>query len=142
MAPKQPPDQCVSYTDVDPLVIVHVVAAVALVASVVAVGVWGLARARQIGSADPGREGRSFAQLLQLSHTLVLATCLIGLAMVLEGRSSSDPLHARVYGPFMVVAIVAAYAYRTKVAVTNVRVFAITALVIAALGLMAFVTGG
>ena len=120
----------------------HVVAAVVLVASAVVVGVWGLARARTIAGREPGREGRAFAQLLQLSHTMVLATCLIGIALWVEGHRSSDPLHARVYGPFMAVAIVAAYAYRTKVAVTNVRVFAITALVIAALGLRAFATGG
>ncbi len=126
----------------DPLVTVHVIAAVALLASAIAVGAWGLARARRIGSPAAEREGRWFSQLLQLSHTLVLATGLLGLALLLEGHETEDPLHLRVYGPFMVVAIVAAYGYRTRNAVVNIRVFAAASLVIAALGLRAFWTGG
>ena len=120
----------------------HVVAAVALLAFTLLVGVWGMARARRIAAPDAGREGRWFAQALQLSHTMVLATGLLGLALLADGHRSSDPLHARVYGPFMLVAIVAAYAYRTRNATMNVRVFAIAALVVLALGLRAFVTGG
>jgi hypothetical protein len=128
---------------VDPLVTVHVVAAVALLAFSLLVGIWGLARARRIAAPQAaGREGRWFAQALQLSHTMVLAAGLLGLALLLEGHRSSDPLHARVYGPFMLVAIIAAYAYRTRDAIVNVRVFAIAALVVLALGLRAFVTGG
>lgn len=126
----------------DPLVIVHVVAAVALLALAIVVGSWGLARARHIAAPVATREGRWYAQVLQLSHTLVLATGLLGLALAVEGHRSDDPLHARVYGPFMLVAIVAAYAYRTRDAALNVRVFAIAALVVFALGLRAFVTGG
>lgn len=126
----------------DPLVIVHVVAAVALLALAIVVGVWGLARARRIAAPVSSREGRWFAQVLQLSHTLVVATGLLGLGLLAEGRRSSDSLHASVYGPFMLVAIVAAYAYRTENPVANVRVFAVTALVVFALGLRAFVTGG
>ncbi len=136
------PDRYVSYTPVDPVVIVHVVAAVALLVLAIVVGSWGLARARQIARPGDGREGRWFAQVLQLSHTFVLATGLLGLALMVEGHRSADPLHARVYGPFMLVAIVAAYAYRTRDAVLNVRVFAIAALVVFALGLRAFATGG
>jgi hypothetical protein len=136
------PDQSVSYTAVDPLVIVHVVAAVALLALAMVVGSWGLVRARQIAAPGSGREGRWYAQVLQLSHTLVLATGLLGLALLAEGHRSDDALHVRVYGPFMLVAIVAAYAYRTRDAVLNVRVFAIAAFVVFALGLRAFTTGG
>ncbi|MCW2921378.1 MAG: hypothetical protein JWL76_1252 [Thermoleophilia bacterium] len=126
----------------DPLVIVHVVAAVALLVLAIVVGVWGLVRARQIAAPVATREGRWYAQTLQLSHTLVLATGLLGIGLFVEGHRSDDPLHVRVYGPFMLVAIVAAYAYRTKDATLNVRVFAIAALVVFALGLRAFVTGG
>lgn len=136
------PDRSVSYTPVDPLVTVHVIAAVALLAFALLVGVWGLVRARRIAARDAGREGRWYAQALQLSHTMVLATGLLGLGLILEGHRSEDPLHAQVYGPFMLVAIVAAYAYRTRDAAMNVRVFAIAALVVLALGLRAFVTGG
>ena len=126
----------------NPLVTVHVAAAVALVVLAVLVGVWGLARSRAITSEDAVCEPRWFAQTLQLSHTLVLATGLLGIALLLEGHRSSDPLHARVYGPFMLVAIIAAYGYRTGDARQNLRVFAVASLVIAALGVRAFTTGG
>lgn len=135
------PDRYVSYTAVEPLVTVHVVAAVALLVLAMLVGVWGLVRAQKIAAPQHEREGRWYAQALQLSHTMVLATGLLGIALLAEGHRSSDPLHARVYGPFMLVAIVAAYAYRTRNAIANVRVFAIAALVVLALGLRAFVTG-
>lgn len=126
----------------DPLVTVHVVAAVALVAAAVVVGTWGLARSRRLASSLAERESKAFAQVLQLSHTLVLATGLLGVALLVEGHQVADPLHVRVYGPFMLVAIIAAYGYRTKSARQNVRVFAIASFVIAALGLRAFWTGG
>jgi ABC-type molybdate transport system substrate-binding protein len=71
----------------------------------------------------------------------VLATGLLGLALLAEGHRAHDPLHARVYGPFMLVAIVAAYGYRTRNATANIRVFAAASLVVAALGLRAFWTG-
>jgi hypothetical protein len=127
---------------VDPLVTVHVAAAAVLVLSCLLVGFWGVVRARRIASRDAGAESRWFAHALQLSHTLVLATCLLGLGLLAEGgHHANDPLHVRVYGPFMVVAIVAAYGYRTSDARRNVLVFAIAALVIAALGVRAFATG-
>ncbi|MBC7462305.1 MAG: hypothetical protein H7287_13165 [Thermoleophilia bacterium] len=126
----------------DPFVIVHVVTAVLLLALTLVVGVWGLARTRQIidGAAHP-REGRVFAQLLQLSHTLVLAVGLLGLVLLGGDHRPGDPLHTRVYGVFMVVAIVASYGYRTPDAAKNVRVFAIASLCIFALGLRAVSTG-
>lgn len=125
----------------EPLVLVHVAAAVALLAVALVVGVWGLARARSIGEAHGPKEGRWYAQLLQLSHTLVTVTGLLGVALLVSGRSVDDPLHARVYGPFMLVAIVAAYGYRTSNAPRNVQVFAAASLVIFALGLRAVFTG-
>lgn len=126
---------------VDPLVIVHVVIGFALVALAGVVGVWGVARARRIGVAGRTREARTFAQLLQLVHTLVFAQVVIGLLMLVEGHRVDDKLHVNVYGSFMLVAIVASYAYRTKDATTNVRVFAGSSLVIFALGLRAMWTG-
>lgn len=125
----------------EPLVIVHVASAIALLAVAVLVGVWGLARARSIAGGASPREGRWFAQLLQMSHTLVALTGILGAALLLDGNRPSDPLHARVYGPFMVVAIIAAYGYRTGDAVRNVRVFAVSALIVLALGLRAVATG-
>lgn len=125
----------------DPLVVVHVIAAVALLLFTGVVGVWGVARGGAIGAGDRPREGKAYAQLLQLSHTLVAVTGLLGFALLIEGHRVGDPLHVRVYGPFMLVAIVAAYGYRTRNAGRNVRIFAVASLVIFALGLRAMFTG-
>ena len=78
--------------------------------------------------------------MLQSSHTLVVIVGLLGVWLLLGGGRPDDPLHSRVYGPFMVVAIIAAYGYRGASARTNVRIFAIAAFVIVALGLRAFQT--
>lgn len=125
----------------EPLVTVHLATGAALILAALLVGGWGLLRARRIGGPREPREAAAFAQLLQLSHTLVVATGLLGLALLADGRRPDDPLHARVYGPFMLVAILAAYGYRTASPVRNVRVFAAASLVLVALGLRAFVTG-
>jgi hypothetical protein len=127
---------------VELVIIVHVVAAAVLVGAAFAVGIWGLVRARTIAaSTSGGREPAFFAQALQLTHTLVLGVGLAGVAMLIAGRAPSDELHVRVYGPFMLVAIVAAYGFRTSDHAANVRVFAVTSLVIGALGLRAMWTG-
>lgn len=132
---------CVIYMGVDPLVTVHLIAGVALVALCLVVGAWGLARAGRMDAPDTARESRVFAHALQLSHTLVFAVLLLGAALLAGGRHAGDPLHARVYGPFMLVAVVAAYGYRTPRPATNVRIFAGAAIVIALLGLRAIWTG-
>ena len=119
----------------------HDIGGVALVIVACVVGAWGLARARPIGTGASPRESRIFAQMLQLVHTLVIAEGLFGVMLLAQGHRAADPLHQRVYGPFMVVVIIASYAYRTKDGVTNVRVFAIGALIIFALGLRALWTG-
>jgi hypothetical protein len=126
---------------VDPLVTVHVVAAIVLLALAVVVGVWGLVRARTLGAGEHPRESRAFAQVLQLSHTFVFATGRLGIGLLMADHRSDDPLHVRVYGPFMVLAIIAAYGYRTSNAAANIRIFAVAALIIAALGVRAVVTG-
>jgi hypothetical protein len=126
---------------VDPFVIVHVVLAVALLVLTLLVGVWGLTRTRQIvDEAGHPREGKVFAQVLQLSHTMVLAVGVLGLFLLGDSRRPDDPLHVRVYGIFMVVAIIAAYGYRTPDARQNVRVFSIVSLVIFTLALRAVAT--
>ena len=125
----------------DLLVTLHEVGGVALVALALVVGVWGLARARAIGTGANDRESRVFAQLLQLVHTVVIAEGLLGLALLAQGHRAADGLHERVYGPFMLAVIVASYAYRTKDGVVNVRVFSIGSLIICALALRAVWTG-
>jgi hypothetical protein len=126
---------------VDLLVMLHDIGGVALVVIALIVGVWGMVRARPIGRSASPRESRVFAQLLQLVHTLVVAEGLFGVMLLAQDHRAVDPLHERVYGPFMVVVIIASYAYRTKDGVTNVRVFSIGALMIFALGLRALWTG-
>lgn len=142
----------------------HVFAGGLLVALAIVVGLWGLVRSRRVSAAapidpgtDPGidtggelhpvsgpptRGDLVFRQLLALSQTMVFAAGLLGLAvLVLDENSPEDPLHARVYGPFMVVALMAAYGFRTADPHWNTRVFAMASLVIAALGVRAFATG-
>lgn len=125
----------------EPLLTVHVASAIALVVLALLVGAWGVLRAGAIGSGARPREGRAFAQLLQLSHTMVVVVGLLGIALLVDGARADDPLHARVYGPFMLVAIIAAYGYRTSDASRNVRVFGVASLVVLALGLRALATG-
>lgn len=112
----------------------HVILAVILiVANFVAAG-WGLALARRGGAS------RLYSQVLAFSQVIVVGQGLIGLMMLAGGDSPEDPLHTRVYGPFMVIAIVVAYGFRTKDPAQNTRVFAIAALIVALLGLRAFYT--
>lgn len=112
----------------------HVVLAVILiVANFVAAG-WGLALARR------GSASRAYTQVLALSQVMVVGQGLVGLMMLAGGDRPEDPLHTRVYGPFMVIAIVVAYGFRTTDAAHNTRVFAIAALIVALLGLRAFYT--
>ena len=93
----------------------------------------------------PARRGRrvdAFTQLLALSQSAVFACGLLGLVLLARaGSGPDDPLHSRVYGPFMVLAIIAAYGFRTGDARWNTRVFAITSLFVAGLGVRAFYTG-
>lgn len=116
------------------------VAAIVLVFAALLVGIWGLARSGQISQGLVPREGKLFSHLLQLSHTLVFTVGILGIMLWFEGHRPNDPLHARVYGPFMVVAIMAAYGYRTRQASTNIKVFAVASLVIFALAIRAFYT--
>lgn len=121
----------------DAFQIMHVVAGVATVVLAVVACAWGLARARGDGKPIAG----AFAQVLALSQVAVVATGLLGLAVMGGGTRPHDPLHARVYGPFMLVAIVAAWGFRTGEARWNTRVFAIAAGFVAALGVRALMTG-
>lgn len=123
------------------IVVTHSVIGVVIVVFAAVVGFWGLASAKSIAADTKPRASRVFGHLLQLVHTLVFAQMLIGMLMYIEGNRPHDNLHVSVYGPFMLAAIVASYAYRTKDATTNVRVFAITTLIIFALGLRSLWTG-
>lgn len=126
----------------DPLLLLHVLTAALLVAVAGAVCAWGFARSRRLRLGGRGREDRLYTQLVAFMQTLVLAAGLLGLLLLAgDGGSPEDPLHARVYGPFMLVAVIAAWSFRTADPRWNVRVFAVVALFVAALGVRAFVTG-
>lgn len=100
-----------------------------------AAGVWGLVVARQ-GSAP-----RAWGHLVAVGQSSILVQGAVGLALLAAGGRPLDPLHARVYGPFMVVAYVVAYGFRTGDVARDTRTFAICGLVVAALGVRAMQTG-
>jgi hypothetical protein len=95
-----------------------------------------------LGIAIPGgaASSRWFRQLLALSQTLVAATGLLGLLLLVDGGGPDDPLHTRVYGPFMAVAIVAAWGFAGDDPRRNARIFGFAALAVTALGARAIVT--
>lgn len=117
--------------------LLHVWAGLLLVALNAAAGVWGVWRyARATGPS------RSFDHVLALAQTSVFVAGLIGVALLAGDGRPDDPLHERVYGPFMVIAILAAWGFRRpEHPRTNTLVFAIAALAVAALGVRALYTG-
>ena len=85
---------------------------------------------------------RDFAGLTAAWQTAVAACGLAGLALWAQHHHPHiDPLHLRVYGPFMVVAILGAYSFRTGDGRWNMRVMAVAALFVALLGVRALWTG-
>lgn len=123
-----------------PVLAIHVAVAVALLALATGVGVWGIVRARPGSPIPAQRSELRFLRLVAWVQSAVFAVGLTGLLLL--GRSRpDDPLHAKVYGPFMVVAIVASIAYRSDDGRFNSRLYGIVALVIAALGVRAATTG-
>ncbi len=86
---------------------------------------------------------RAFIHLAAAAWTLVAAVGLAGLALILGGDGApSDRLHSRVYGPFMVVALLSAYGFREDGRPGfNIRVTAIASLIVVLLGLRAAFTG-
>jgi hypothetical protein len=71
----------------------------------------------------------------------MLATGIAGLFLLGEGQRPDDPLHTRVYGPFMVVAILVAVGFKAdSTPLRFQRVIAVANLVIAALGARALFT--
>lgn len=118
----------------------HIIAGVLLCIVALVAGVWGLVHARRMASPDASVPAM-LRQLLALVQTLVVAAGLFGLLLLTEGRNPDDPLHVRVYGPFMVVALIAAYGFRVPDGRRNLQVFAVASLAIFALGLRAVYTG-
>jgi hypothetical protein len=131
----------------DGLLALHVASAAATVGMSATVCVWGMVRARRLrpleGQPPPPRPPARdlFPHVLLFSQLAVFFTGMLGLMMLAGHRHPHDPLHVRVYGPFMAVAVVAAWGFRTPDASWNTRVFAVAAFFVTLLGVRAFMTG-
>lgn len=111
----------------------------ALVALNLTAGCWGLAR-KTVPEGE-SRIDRWFVQVRATAVTTMIATGVAGLFLLADGARPGDPLHTRVYGPFMVVAVLVALGYRAESTPLRFqRVFAVANLVIAALGARALFT--
>lgn len=104
--------------------------------------VWGLGRSGRVRLGGSTREDRGFTQLVALTQTLVVGAGLLGvLALAGPSAGPDDPLHSRVYGPFMVLAVIGSFSFRTEDPRWNVRVAAVVGIFITGLGVRAFFTG-
>jgi FtsH-binding integral membrane protein len=112
----------------------EVVGALVLALNLIA-GLWGVLVYR--GRLAPGR---AFEQALALSHTVVVGQTLLGLYLLSTKHRAPVQLHY-VYGAAPALAILFAYSSRTEDARRNTLVFAVIALVIAAIAGRAFMTG-
>ena len=99
------------------------------------VGLWGLWVWRQQGTA-----GAWLAQLLALSHTIVLLEGALGLYLLTGGYRSGQSLHY-VYGAIPAGAVLFGYSARTPDARRNLLQFSVIALAISILSARAFMTG-
>lgn len=126
-----------------PVVYMHIGAAALLLSLAVGAFSWGMFLTRR-GAREPHpRTIALWNHVVVTLQTAVFATGGLGLWLYLAPGANhpADPLHARVYGPFMVVVIVAAWGFRTDEGRWNVRVMAIAGLFIALLGVRAITTG-
>ncbi len=106
-----------------------------LIALNVLVGVWGLIawRQRVVASA-------LLAQLLALSHTIVLLEGAFGLYLLAGGFRAQQQLHY-IYGVIPAGAVLFGYSARTPDARRNLLQFSVIAIAISILSLRAFMTG-
>ena len=106
-----------------------------LIALNLLVGLWGLWVWRQHAMASP-----LLAQLLALSHTIVLLEAAFGLYLLTGGYRSGQTLHY-IYGAIPAGAVLFGYSARTPDARRNLLQFSVIALAIAVLAGRAFMTG-
>jgi hypothetical protein len=106
-----------------------------LIALNVVVGVWGLIAWRQQVMASA-----LLAQLLALSHTIVLVEGAFGLYLLAGGFRAQQTLHY-IYGAIPVGAVLFGYSARTPDARRNLLQFSVIAIAISILSLRAFMTG-
>ena len=115
--------------------LVHAVVGTLLIATNLAVAIWGFLAYRR--NSPPGR---AFTQLLAAAHTLVIAQATLGLILLSEGDQPADRLHF-VYGLLPLLAVAYPYALRGEDGRRNVLLFAVGSALVTALGIRAFMTG-
>ncbi len=106
-----------------------------LIALNVLVGVWGLVAWRRDVVASA-----LLAQLLALSHTIVLLEGAFGLYLLAGGFRAQQQLHY-IYGVIPAGAVLFGYSARTPDARRNLLQFSVIAIAISILSLRAFMTG-
>ncbi len=106
-----------------------------LIALNVLVGVWGLIAWRREVVASA-----LLAQLLALSHTLVLVEGAFGLYLLAGGFRAQQQLHY-IYGVIPAGAVLFGYSARTPDARRNLLQFSVIAIAISILSARAFMTG-
>jgi hypothetical protein len=114
---------------------VHMVVGALVIAANAAAGIWGLVAYRR--DAPPGRW---FMQALAFAQTLVIAQATLGLLLVSSGHRPADKLHF-VYGLLPLAAISYPYALRGEDGRRNLLYFSVGSLLVAALGIRAYMTG-
>lgn len=106
-----------------------------LIALNLVVGGWGLWAWRRRSVASP-----LLAQLIALSHTIVLLEGAFGLYLLAGGYRAQQQLHY-VYGVIPAIAVLFGYSARTSDAQRNLLQFSVIALAISLLAVRAFMTG-
>ncbi len=115
---------------------IHYVLGFIVVAINLVAGVWGLAVWRHWLA-----PGRIFAQVLAASQTVIIGQAVIGLILLGQNRRALEELHY-VYGLLPAALVIFAYSARRDDVRRNILIFAIAALLAAALAVRAFLSSG
>jgi hypothetical protein len=115
--------------------LVHASVGVLLIATNLAVAIWGFLAYRRDRAPGP-----AFTQLLAAAHTSVIAQATLGLILLSEGYEPADRLHF-VYGLLPLLAVAYPYALRGEDGRRNVLLFSVGSALVTALAIRAFMTG-
>jgi hypothetical protein len=113
----------------------HMTVGALLLATNLAVGLWGLLAYRR--NVPPRR---LFTHLLALAQTLVIAQATLGLVLLSDGLRPGQRLHFA-YGLLPLLAVAYPYALRGEDGRRNLLLFSVGSLLIAALAARAYMTG-
>jgi hypothetical protein len=115
--------------------LVHASVGVLLIATNLAVAIWGFWAYRRDRAPGP-----AFTQLLAAAHTSVIAQATLGLILLSQGYEPADRLHF-VYGLLPLLAVAYPYALRGEDGRRNVLLFSVGSALVTALAIRAFMTG-